>query len=90
MVRTFHPNLEVRDYMLGFDVPFNPLRVKGGPGRDRKKRKVDSEDDIDGLDSDEVGFSRPSGPFQRIGGLFCSYVRVTGWVAQSAHRRCII
>ncbi|MCD7457678.1 hypothetical protein HAX54_035751 [Datura stramonium] len=43
---------KVRDCMLGFDAPFNPLRVKGAHGRGRKERKTDSKDDSDGPGGD--------------------------------------
>ncbi|MCD7459197.1 hypothetical protein HAX54_040274 [Datura stramonium] len=55
---------EKRDCMLGFDAPFDPLRVKDAPGRDKKERKADSEDNSDGSGSDEVNSSRPTRPFQ--------------------------
>ncbi|MCD7469973.1 hypothetical protein HAX54_009470 [Datura stramonium] len=43
---------KVSDCMLGFDAPFNTLRVKGASGKGRKERKTDSEDDSNGLDGD--------------------------------------
>ncbi|MCD7454233.1 hypothetical protein HAX54_024019 [Datura stramonium] len=48
---------KVRGYMLGFDAPFNPLRVKGAHGRGRKERKTDSEDDSDGSGGDGAGLA---------------------------------
>ncbi|MCD9560241.1 hypothetical protein HAX54_018745 [Datura stramonium] len=55
---------KVRGCMLGFDSPFNALRVKGAHGRVRKERKTDSEDDGDDPDGDGASSSRPNGPFQ--------------------------
>ncbi|MCD9644613.1 hypothetical protein HAX54_032969 [Datura stramonium] len=43
---------KVRGYILWFDAPFNPLRVKGAHGRGRKERKTDLKDDSDGPGGD--------------------------------------
>ncbi|MCD7471183.1 hypothetical protein HAX54_011498 [Datura stramonium] len=48
---------KVRGCMLGFDVPFNPLRVKGAHGRGRKERKTDLENDSNGLGGDGAGLA---------------------------------
>ncbi|MCD7454282.1 hypothetical protein HAX54_024213 [Datura stramonium] len=62
--------------MLGFDAPFNQLRVKGASGRGRKKKKADSEDDSDGSDGDDAGSSRPTGLFQQMEANFIAMPQV--------------
>ncbi|MCD9643685.1 hypothetical protein HAX54_031332 [Datura stramonium] len=57
---------EKRDCMLGFDAPFDPLRLKGALGRGRTERKAISEDKSDGSSGDGAGYSGPTGPFQKI------------------------
>ncbi|MCD9639200.1 hypothetical protein HAX54_023578 [Datura stramonium] len=56
---------KVRGCMLGFDAPFNPLRVKGAHGRGRKERKIDSKDDGDDPNGDGL---IPPGPLDRSNG----------------------
>ncbi|MCE3214653.1 hypothetical protein HAX54_052974, partial [Datura stramonium] len=43
---------KLRGCMLGFDAPFNPLRVKGAHGRGRKERQTDLENDSNGPSGD--------------------------------------
>ncbi|MCD7453653.1 hypothetical protein HAX54_021749, partial [Datura stramonium] len=58
---------EVRDCMLGCDVPFDPLGLKGVPGRGRKKRRADSDDKgNEALRCSGASPSRPTGPLERI------------------------
>ncbi|MCD9638397.1 hypothetical protein HAX54_022339, partial [Datura stramonium] len=56
----------IRDYMLGFDAPFNPLREKGASGRGRKERKNELQDDSDGPGGDGAGLEAMQ---ELLGGL---------------------
>ncbi|MCD9560079.1 hypothetical protein HAX54_018520 [Datura stramonium] len=50
----------------GHDAQSNPLRVKGAVGRGRKKRKVDSENNSDGLGGNGAGLEAMQ---ELLGGL---------------------